>query len=275
MDGNFKIGIVGGAGKMGVLFRRFFEQRGYPVLISDLETGLSLPELLKTCKFILLSLPMEVFPEVVEKMAPYVDNHHWIMDICSLKLEPARIMRRFLKKGELVAGHPLFGPYEEDLKGKIMVLYPLRGKGAYFWLSELFNNAGLRVVKIPPQRHDEVMGLVQVVNHFWLILLGNLIQSANFKVEEVVSLSTPSFLAQLEILKRLAKQDERLYARIQLENPFGRKFRKLLCKNCQDLTKILNRRDESAYELFSEIFNQAKEIAREIEALLSAKVNQK
>jgi prephenate dehydrogenase len=274
MDENFSIGIVGGAGKMGRLFHRFFEERGYSVMISDVARGLSLPELMKRSKFILLSLPMEVFAKVVVEIAPYVERHHWIMDICSLKLEPARLMRRVLKKGELIAGHPLFGPYERDLQGKTVALYPLRGKKGYLWISEVFSKAGLRVVKIHPKRHDEVMGLVQVINHFWLMLLGNLIHSANFKVEELIALSTPSFLGQLEILKRLAKQDEGLYARIQLENPFGKKFRNLLCKNCQDLTKILNRRDSLAYQLFSQAFNQAKEIAKAIEELLPMDVKQ-
>ncbi|MEZ0344629.1 MAG: prephenate dehydrogenase/arogenate dehydrogenase family protein [Caldimicrobium sp.] len=275
MEENFTVGIIGGAGKMGRFFKKFFEKKGYPVLISDKDEGLSLKELLEKSKVILLSLPMEVFPEVVKNMAPLVREEHWILDICSLKLEPARTMKKYLKKGELLATHPLFGPYEKDLSGKIVALYPLRGKNCYSWFSSLLQSEGMKVVKISPKKHDEIMGLVQVVNHFWLILLGNLIKDSGFSVKEILDLSTPSFLSQLKILMRLAWQEENLYARIQLENPFGKKFRNLLCKNCKNLARTLNKEDKESYEAFKEYFLSAKEIAAEIEKLLSSEIEKK
>lgn len=275
MEENFNVGIIGGAGKMGRFFKRFFEKKGHPVLISDKSEGLGLEELMEKSKVILLSLPMEVFPEVVKNIAPLVREEHWILDICSLKIEPARIMKKYLKKGELLATHPLFGPYERNLVGKIFALYPLRGKNCYSWFSSLLISEGIKIVKISPKRHDEIMGLVQVINHFWLILLGNLIKASNFSTKEIVDLSTPSFLSQLKILMRLAWQDENLYARIQLENPFGKKFRNLLCRTCKNLAKALNREDKASYETFKEYFLSAKEIAAEIEKLLSSEIEEK
>lgn len=269
MEENFTIGIVGGAGKMGSFFRNFFEKKGYQVFISDQGVGLDLKELLERAKVIMLSLPMEVFPSVVKEISPLIKEHHWVFDICSLKLEPARVMKRYLRKGELLATHPLFGPYERDLKGKIVALYPLRGKRLYHWLKEIFEKEGLKVVEISPKRHDEIMGLVQVVNHFWLTLLGNIIKESGFSLEEILNLSTPSFYSQLQILKRFALQDENLYARIQLDNPFGNKFRKTLCRLCHNLAKSLNKRDESSYELFKNYFLTAKEVAKELQKLLS------
>ncbi len=213
MEENFNIGIVGGAGKMGNFFKNFFEKKGYQVFISDKGVGLSLENLIANSKVIFLSLPMEVFPEVVQSIAPFIKDEHWVIDICSLKLEPAKVMKKYLKKGELLATHPLFGPYERDLTGKIVALYPLRGKRCYHWFSNLLKSEGIKVIKITPRKHDEIMGLVQVINHFWLILLGNLIKNSGFSVREIIDLSTPSFLSQLKILMRLSLQDENLYAR--------------------------------------------------------------
>ncbi|MCS7149515.1 MAG: prephenate dehydrogenase/arogenate dehydrogenase family protein [Caldimicrobium sp.] len=272
MEDNFTIGIIGGAGKMGRLFKSFFEKRGFPVVISDKKTGLRYEELLEVSKVIILSLPMEIFPEVVETIAPRIKEDHWIMDICSLKLEPAKVMKRNLKRGELLATHPLFGPFERDLRGKIVALYPLRGRNFHNWLRKILTEEGLKVVKIPPKKHDEIMGLVQVLNHFWLLLLGKVLHDSKLPLKEVISLSTPSFLGQLQILKRLALQDEKLYARIQLENPFGNKFRKLLCQNCQKLARKLSQRDNFSYETFYEAFNVAQRIAKEVESLIPAEI---
>jgi len=266
MESNFTIGIIGGKGKMGQLFKNFFEKKGYPVLISDVGTELSNVELVKKSKVILISVPMSIFADVLKEIAPFVEEKHWIMDVCSLKSEPAKLMKTHLEKGEILATHPLFGPFEKDLRNKIIAFWPIRGKNVTRWFIEVMTEEGLKLVKVPPKKHDKIMALVQVLNHFWLILLGNIIQDSGLELEEIVSLSTPSFLKQLDILKRFAKQDPKLYEKIQLENPWGKNFRKIFCQNCKNLTKALN--SDNAEEVFEKYFNIAQEVAKQLEILL-------
>uniref|UniRef100_A0A7V4JQ60 Prephenate dehydrogenase/arogenate dehydrogenase family protein n=1 Tax=Thermodesulfobacterium geofontis TaxID=1295609 RepID=A0A7V4JQ60_9BACT len=266
MDENFRIGIIGGKGKMGNFFKNFFEKKGYFVEVSDVNTSLTNTELVKRNKIILISVPIEIFSKIVKEISSFVKEDHWIIDICSLKKEPVKIMKKFLKRGEILATHPLFGPYERDLKGKTIAFYPVRGKEIVKWFKNLMISEGLNLVKISPKRHDEIMALVQVVNHFWLILLAKTIKDSGFNLKDVVYLSTPNFLRQLHILKHLAKQDLNLYAKIQFENPLGKKFRNLLCKNCKNLAKAFNL--ERAEEEFKKYFILAKEIAEELEILL-------
>lgn len=266
MEENFKIGIIGGKGKMGNLFKTFFEKKGYSVEVSDINTELSNVELVKKNKVILISVPMEIFPKVVKEISPFVKDYHWIIDICSLKSEPVKVMKNFLKKGEILATHPLFGPYEKDLKGKTIAFYTVRGRNVSKWFQKIMSEEGLKLVRISPKKHDEIMALVQVINHFWLILLAKIIKDSGFNLKDVVYLSTPSFLRQLHILKRLAKQDTNLYAKIQLENPLGKKLRNSLCKNCKDLARAFN--SENGEKEFKEIFALAKKIAKELEILL-------
>ncbi|MFN4196790.1 MAG: prephenate dehydrogenase/arogenate dehydrogenase family protein [Caldimicrobium sp.] len=267
MEENFTIGIIGGAGKMGSLFKKFFQKKGFEVLISDKEIGLPLNKLLNKAKVIIISLPIEIFPKVVMKMAPFVKDSHWIMDICSLKYEPAKIMKKYLKKGELIATHPLFGPFEEDLRGKTIAYYPLRGKNFASWLVPLFEEEGIKMVSIAPKKHDEVMAIVQALNHFIQILMAKTIKDTKFSVEEILTLSTPSFLKQIEILRRLANQDEHLYAHIQLKNPFAKNIRMLFCKNCKFLNNVFNKGGERSYKVFLENFLLAKSLIKEVETL--------
>lgn len=273
MEEHFRIGIIGGAGKMGRLFQNFFQKKGYEVLISDRE-GLSYEELMEKSKVVILSLPLDVFPEVVKKIAPLVKSSHWIMDICSLKLEPAKIMKRYLTKGELLATHPLFGPFEKELKGKRVAYYPLRGKNFPKWFLPLLEEEGIKVVKITPKKHDKIMALVQVLNHFLQILIAQTVKKTGFPINEIFALSTPSFLKQLEILKRLAHQDENLYAHIQLNNPFGKKMRQVYCQTCKTLHRALKRGDEESFKIFIENFILAKNLAMELEALFSSEVEE-
>lgn len=269
MEENFTIGIIGGAGKMGKFFRSFFERKGYKVLISDLNEGLSKAELLKQSKVILISVPMETFSQVVEEISNYVESHHWILDICSLKVEPVKTMKRFLKKGEILATHPLFGPYEKSLANKIIVLYRIRGKNCYSWFKSVFLSEEVKLVEVSPQKHDKIIALSQVLNHFWLIILAKMMEDTKFSLEEIVNLSPPSFERQLHILKRFAYQDEKLYAKIQLDNPLGKKMRRMFCQNCKLLTKAFNNKNyEEAESEFLNYFKMAKEVAKKLDKLL-------
>ncbi len=266
MNENFIIGIIGGKGKMGELFKKFFRKKGYPVLISDMDTELSNIDLVKQSKVVIISVPMPVFPNIIKEISPYIENKHWVIDICSLKAEPAKIMKTYLKKGEILATHPLFGPFEKDLENKIIAYWPIRGKNLINWFIKTMSEEGLKLVKISPKKHDKMMGLVQVLNHFWLILLGKTIKDSGFDLKELISISTPSFLKQLDILKRLANQDLKLYEKIQLENPWGNHFRRVLCQNCNKLKKALS--SKQAEEIFDEYFIIAQSIAKELEILL-------
>ncbi len=264
--GNFKIGIIGGCGKMGRLFENFFKKKDYEVLISDLSCGIPLEELISKAKVIIISVPMDCFEAVIKEISPLVNESHWVMDICSLKKEPIEIMKSHLKCTEILGTHPLFGPYEKDLKGKIMALCPVKGKDLLNWAKKTFSEEGLKVVEVSPEKHDEIMGVVQTLNHFWLVLLANLIKELDLNIEDLVNLSTPSFLKQLLILKRLARQDENLYARIQFDNPAGNKIREKLCNLCEKLVSEFQGTEKE--EAFKKYFLQAKEIAKELEKLL-------
>jgi len=270
MEDNFRIGIVGGKGRMGNFFANFFRERGYEVVIKDVNLGPSYEELCRTSKVILLSVPLDRFPQVVSELSPYVLEENWIFDICSLKLEPVRIMKRYLKKGEVLATHPLFGPYEKSLKDKIIAYYPIRGKGIKAWFIELFSSAGAKLVYVPPREHDRMMGLIQGMNHFFLVLLGNILAESKLDLKKIVELSTPSFEGILQVLRRLAWQDENLYARIQLDNPFVRRFRSLFLRECKRLVKALDH-SEDPDQIFKEKFIKAKVIAKELDGLLSGK----
>jgi len=263
---NFKIGIIGGCGKMGRLFENFFKKKGYQVLLSDINCGIPLEELLPQVKLIMISVPMECFAEVIEKISPFVDERHWVMDICSLKKEPTRLMASFLKCPEILGTHPLFGPYEKELKGKIMALCPVKGSKLLNWAKKTFSEEGMKVIEVSPEKHDEIMGVVQTLSHFWLILLGTLIRKLNIDPKELVNLSTPSFFKQLLILKRLAKQDENLYARIQFDNPLGNEVREKLCTLCKRLVSEFKEPDRE--EAFKKYFLETKELAKELETLL-------
>ncbi|NPA38906.1 MAG: prephenate dehydrogenase/arogenate dehydrogenase family protein [Thermodesulfobacteria bacterium] len=266
MESDFTVGIIGGKGKMGQFFKKIFEKQGYSVLISDIGTELTNQELVEKSKVIFISVPISAFESVIKEISGYIKDEHWIIDICSLKNEPVKIMKRYLEKGEVLATHPLFGPFEKNLKNKTIAFWPIKGENVLNWFVKTMSKEGVRLVKVPPKKHDKIMAIVQVLNHFWLILLGNILKDSGIPLEEIIVLSTPAFLHQLEILTRFSKQSLDVYEKIQLQNPWGKNLRKIFYHNCKEFLKSLDSRN--AKKIFEKYFQNCQEVAKELEVLL-------
>lgn len=214
------IGIVGGKGRMGNWFFRFLTDAGYRVLISDRDTELSSADLARRCHVLIVSVPMEAFPQVIAEIGPLIPEDAFLTDLCSLKTMQVQEMLHNTVCS--VAGsHPLFGPAEDSIKGRRIALCPGRGDKWFAWWRSLLESNGACVHCTDPAFHDRAMAWVQALNHFILISLGKAIFDQGLNMDELVFLSTPSFSKQMEIVSRLFYQDPQLYATIQMENPFA------------------------------------------------------
>ena len=265
------IGIIGGHGKMGTWFRRIFEESGYAVLISDRDTPLTNRELAEKCEVVIVSVPMPVFPQVIREIGPYLPKGAGLIDLCSLKAREVKLMLDYTSS-EVVGAHPLFGPYEKSLDGQTVALCPARGQIWYQWFKSFLEERGARTVTVSPEEHDRIMSLVQVLNHFWLLVLGRTIEKSNLSLENLVALSTPSFKRQLEIFTRLAPQDPELYTAIQFDNPLGNETRRLFWQLSKELSEIIAREDRQTYIAY---FKEVQNLSRKVRALLSASTKPK
>ena len=86
------IGIIGGTGKFGQWFRKFFEEQGHKVLIAGRKTELTPVELARTSDIVIVSVPIKNTVETIEHIAPHVREDALLMDFTSLKQEPVKAM---------------------------------------------------------------------------------------------------------------------------------------------------------------------------------------
>lgn len=252
------IGIVGGAGRMGRWFKRQFERAGYEVLVSDRHTPLSNQDLARRCDVLLLSVPMPVFEAVVAEIGPFLSEGQGVIDLCSLKKLQAEAMLRHTRC-EVVAAHPLFGPGEPDLRAQKVALWPARGERWFEWFKKFVEEAGGEAVVISPEEHDQAMAIIQVINHFMLLALGQVIDQSGIPVDKLKALATPSFVRQLDILSRLADQDPYLYGAIQFDNPAGEEMRRRYLASAEKLAEVASRHD---MEGFVAIFREVQALGR-------------
>lgn len=236
------IALIGGSGQMGRWFRRFFESQGLDILVADVDTPQTAPEVAALADVVILSVPIPKVSEVAREVAPHLRPDAALMDLTSVKQRPmAAMMSAF--PGEVVGTHPLFGPGEKSINGHTVVLCQGRGERWFRWLKDLLTQAGARVKVTSAAEHDRLMAVVQGLAHFLLISFGSVIQELGVSPEDLEEFSTPTFATLHNLARRLLSQDPKLYACIQLQNPANRMVLRALEGAVADILYFIQRQD--------------------------------
>jgi len=212
------IGIIGGLGGMGRAMGRFFTEAGYPVEVADTVDGPISWESIAENDVILLAVPIPAVEGVVRDLGPFTRENGLVMDIASIKDAPVQSMLQHCR-GEVIGTHPLFGPSTASLEKQVVFLCPGRSKQWIDWLMVFLADQGTRVVEIEPDKHDRLMGTVQVLRHMLLLCLGRSLMSLDFDLANDLPSSGPWFSHLVEMLRHQMDQSPELYADIASHNP--------------------------------------------------------
>jgi prephenate dehydrogenase len=236
------IAIIGGNGQMGRWFTRFFASRDLTVLVADVDTPRTSQEVAALADVVILSVPIPKVTELAREVAEHLKPDAALMDLTSVKQRPlAAMMAAF--PGEVVGTHPLFGPGEETIQGRTMVLCQGRGERWFQWLRDLLTQAGARVKITTAAEHDRLMAVVQGLAHFMLIAFGAVIRDLGVSLDDLEEFSTPTFTTLYNLTRRLLNQDPKLYACIQLQNPANRIALRSLEGAVADILYFIQRQD--------------------------------
>ena len=237
-----KIGIIGGSGGIGKWFARFFQKEGCEVHVSGRSSGLDLSALARKCPVVVVGVPIKVTCQVIEQVGPYMPEESLLMDLTSLKEAPVKAMLKS-SLSEVIGLHPLFGPQIKSMAGHNMVLCPARTRQWLPWIKNIFQKNGARLIETTPGHHDELMALVQGLNHLNSITLGLTLSRSGFDLEELNQVATPILKTKLEILKKVFSQNSRLYAEIITQNPHIPKVLKDYKESLAEMKKWIDKKD--------------------------------
>ncbi|MCW6506702.1 prephenate dehydrogenase [Lichenifustis flavocetrariae] len=179
------IGIVG-FGAFGRLMARhlapFFALRAYDPRLSAGGAGDISPVVSCTlrevaqCGIVIIATPAAAIESVVKALAPHLRPATLVLDVGSVKVAPAEIMRRHLPEHvDIVATHPLFGPEsaKNGIRGLKIAVCPLRGRRGPEVGAFLKKCLGLDVLFAAAEDHDSEVAFVQGLTHVIGRLLGD------------------------------------------------------------------------------------------------------
>lgn len=213
-----KIVIVGGQGKLGGLFARYFRLSGYKVESLDKNDWANAASILNGADLVLVSVPIANTVAVLEALKPYLNEKMILADLTSVKTQPLAKMLE-VHQGAVVGLHPMFGPDIASFAKQVTACCHGRFVERYQWLLEQIQIWGGKIEVIEAEKHDYSMTYIQALRHFSTFAAGLHLSQQAVDLSQLLALSSPIYRLELAMIGRLFAQDGALYADIIADKP--------------------------------------------------------
>jgi prephenate dehydrogenase len=185
---------------------------------------------------VILAVPLSAYEETLAKIKPLIKPSTLIIDICSVKEVPARLVRKYLPDHKnLLITHPLFGPQsaKNGTTGLTLVVCEQSGQTSDTVIKYCESTLNLTVLFMTAEQHDKEMALVHALTFFVARGLDNMnITKTHF--------ATPSFDLIQNLIDFDARHSEELFQTIQTGNPYAKQVRKQLLTHLESVDVALD-----------------------------------
>jgi prephenate dehydrogenase len=264
-----RVSIVGGAGKMGKWFVRYFLNKGHQVILSDtrleeakIAAKLSGAELAKDnieavrkAELTVVSTPIEVTPKVLKQISKEFGHTKTVMELSSLKSKTIPVLKEIAKKGvRTISIHPLFGPgVKKDAEVKIALVPVFNLSSELKFVKKLFQSMEIFVVDV--EKHDKTMALTLSLPHFLNIIFASIVSDED--IEMLKKLGGTTFTIQLMLCEGVMTEDPKLYSTIQINNKYTSHYLENLLWKAKNLKKQIENKETNQFsKMYIDIQNK-------------------
>ena len=185
---------------------------------------------------VFLCCAISAVEEVLKRIAPELKSDAVVIDTCSVKIEPARLMEAILPESNgIIATHPMFGPDSgrNGIKGLPIVFHTIRNINncGNFWF-RVFSEMELKIHDMTPDQHDEEAAFTQGITHF----IGRVLKQLELKDS---SIATLGYVKLQEIVEQTCNDPMQLFLDLQKFNPHTEEMRIRLKKALNDTMELI------------------------------------
>lgn len=194
-----------------------------------------------SAEVIFYAVPISKFQATLRRHTRFMQPHHLLIDVLSVKMLPARVFQEVCKqkKCRALLTHPMFGPdsAKDGFRNLPIVVSRLTATPAeYAFWKRFFARSGLRVVECSPSEHDRLAANSQGVAHF----IGRLLKELKFKPTKIDTLGARKLH---ELLDQVCNDTPELFRDLQNYNANTKAMRLALGKAYDKLyNRLLPRR---------------------------------
>ncbi|MGB9837977.1 prephenate dehydrogenase [Methanothermobacter sp.] len=249
------VSIIGGTRGLGYWIARFLKREGLKVIITgrDHDAGMEAASKIgveycgdnvqaaSRADVVVVSVPIDVTADVIREVAPHVREGGLLMDVTSVKEEPARVMEESIGDGaHHLPAHPMFGPRVSSLEGQVVVLTPTKENPWVDTVIEFLEKHKARVIVTDPATHDRMMSVVQVLTHFAYISIASTLEAEGVDIRESRKFASPIYNLMIDTIARIVAQNPYLAYSIQTHNPHGQDMRDSFLRTASELNEMLS-----------------------------------
>ncbi|MEH2163825.1 MAG: bifunctional chorismate mutase/prephenate dehydrogenase [Nostoc sp.] len=240
-----QVTIIGGHGRMGRLFKEQLSLVGHNVSVLEHDDWEYADKLLSQAELVLVSVPIEYTVDVIKRAAKYLAPTTALSDITSIKTQPTQAMLEH-HCGPVMGLHPMFGPNIKSFLGQKVVVCPGRNDDSFQWLLDFLESKGGELIVCTPEEHDQMMVVIQATQHFCRFSLGVFLAQAKVEIEQSLTMSTPNYRQEIDIVKRLFSQNPNLCVDIMLATEERCNAISFLANTYSRLARLVARKDREA-----------------------------
>lgn len=188
------------------------------------------------CDIVILAVPVDAMPAAIASLSPHLRAGTVVLDVGSVKIEPARQLLAGLPDHvEIIGSHPLFGPQSarDGIAGLKLALCPIRGDSVWRIAAFLRNRLKLDVILTTPDAHDRDMAMVQGLTHLVakiLVGMGPLPRR----------MTTRSFELLMQATEMVRHDAPAVFHAIERANPHARAVRERFFAHASEITAALD-----------------------------------
>jgi prephenate dehydrogenase len=217
------VGIIG-QGSFGRFAAEVLSSHGKAVVVFD-KTAKAVPKGAKRVSLtsvaktdiLVLAVPLSSYDTLLPKLRPLLSSETLVVDICSVKTEPHKRLRRHLQgHPNLLITHPVFGPQSaaSGTAGHVLVVTESFGERADKVIDFCRKQLGLKIMRMSDEAHDRAMADVHALTFF---LARGLSRTGLAKSP----FQAPSFQLLLDLIQLDQSHSEDLFRTIELGNPYA------------------------------------------------------
>lgn len=221
--------VVGGAGGMGSWLRNFFSLVGHHVEIVDpvlrglpaeADAHAELPADLDRFDAIVVAVPLATTVPVISDLVRRRPRG-LLVEITSIKAPLTEVARQAAELGVRLASlHPMFGPGKSPWEELTFVLATLGDTASTRTeIDELLRHPYTRLVVVPFEHHDRLMGWLLGLAHLTGMLFGQALTRSGLDPAELHACASTTFRRQAATATSVLGDDPDLYLDIQRLNP--------------------------------------------------------
>jgi prephenate dehydrogenase len=189
------------------------------VLVADLAGEAFSWESVASHELVLLAVPISAMDEVAGKLGPRIGSEGAVIDVCSTKEIPMRLMMESFEC-QVLGTHPFFGPGVRSLRDRTVFTCPGRAGDLTRWFERVLSDEGAILTEMDPTSHDRLMSRVQVLRQAVLLAAAGAMGRLRCSPGECSGVAGETTSSLLALMLRQMEENPLLWADMWMYNSY-------------------------------------------------------